>query len=98
MVLSLNFTAFDILPSSTCPRDHLTIIDGDGTMLMEKSCGKTLPANITSTSNIVNLMFFTDIRPPKNPKTGWSVSWSVVTPGNNIPRLFVQFFLLHYDG
>ena len=77
-ILSLQFTAFDIEYDSSCDYDHLTITDGDGTILMEKSCGNSLPADITSTSNIVKLVFKTDggvTRP------GWSVSWSAVTPG-----------------
>ena len=80
LILSLHFTAFDIEINwdYSCPYDHLTIMDGDGTTLMEKSCGTTLPANITSTSNIVKLVFSTD---SGGTGAGWSVSWSAVTPG-----------------
>ena len=78
LILSLQFTAFDIEADSTCDYDHLTITDGDGTTLMEKSCGTTLPADITSTSNIVKLVFSTD---GSQTRPGWSVSWSAVTPG-----------------
>ena len=111
LILSLQFTAFDIQAEydyyydydtytyeydydsiSYCP-DHLTITDGNGTTLMKKSCGSTsegnvligdqsfgssLPANITSTSNIVKLVFSADggLALP-----GWRVIWSAVTPG-----------------
>ena len=95
LIISLQFTAFDIDsgPAYGCIYDHLTIMDGDGTTLMEKSCGSTsdgniligdqsigssLPANITSTSNIVKLVFSAD---GYGTMTGWSVSWSAVTPG-----------------
>ena len=92
LIVTLQFTAFDIESSSTCGYDHLTITDGDGTALMEKSCGSTsggvfvggqsigntLPADITSTSNIVKLVFKTD---SSSTRPGWSVSWSAVTPG-----------------
>ena len=75
----MQFTAlFDIEPHSTCDYDHVTITDGDGTTLMEKSCGATLPANITSTSNIVKMVFSTN---GWGTRSGWSVSWSAVTPG-----------------
>ena len=78
-ILSLQFTAFDIEDGyNTCDWDHLTITDGDGTTLMEKSCGTTLPSDITSTSNIVNLVFSSD---SGTTRPGWSVSWSAVTPG-----------------
>ena len=79
LVLSLQFTAFDIEAHSTCFFDHLTITDGDGTTLMEKNCGNTLPPAITSTSNIVKLVFITDDFDFGN--SGWSLSWSAVTPG-----------------
>ena len=78
LIISLQFTAFDIDTYSGCPEDHLTITDGDGTTLMERSCGTTLPADITSSSNIVRLVFITD---GGDRRTGWSVSWSAVTPG-----------------
>ena len=79
LAVFLEFTAFNVEYSPTCRYDHLTITDGDGTTLMEKSCGSTLPAAITSTSNMVNLVFNTD---SITTKTGWSLSWSTVTPGS----------------
>ena len=108
LILTLQFTAFDIESHFTCNYDHLTITDGDGTTLMEKSCGSanwnniviggeniesslsgygyggygqnigSLPPNITSTSNIVKLVFSTD---NWNTRSGWSISWMAVTPG-----------------
>ena len=78
LILSLQFTAFDIESHSTCAYDHLTITDGDGTTLMEKSCGSSLPAAITSRTNSVTLIFSTD---DSYAKTGWSVNWTAVTPG-----------------
>ena len=85
LIISLQFTAFDIhtypwdYDHLTCDYDHLTITDGDGTTLMEKSCGTTIPAAIRITSNLVNLVFSTDRFDDGN--SGWSVSWSTVTPG-----------------
>ena len=93
LILSLQFTAFDIEPAfqSSC-NDHLTITDGDGTTLMEKSCGNSLPADIRSTSNIINLVFSTD---GSSAYSGWSVSWSAVTPGEcqqcNLENLLFSF-------
>ena len=96
LTISLEFTAFDIQYAEycgDCSCDHLTITDGDGTTLMEKSCGgstfdnvviggqiigSSLPPTITSRTNIVNLMFSTD---DYGTRTGWSVSWSAVSPG-----------------
>ena len=77
-LLLLQFTAFDIQSTPNCAFDYLTITDGDGTTFLEKTCGSILPPNITSTSNVINLFFKTNTDGTAN---GWSVSWSVVTPG-----------------
>ena len=53
MVVSLEFTAFDIEYHPYCDWDHLTITDGDGTTLLEKSCGYTIGANYTNGANYV---------------------------------------------
>ena len=103
LVISLRFNAFDIEFHSTCKYDNLTIIDGvDGSTLMEKSCGNALPSDITSTSNIVKLVFKTD---NAGTRSGWSVSWSAVTPGecqhhvlDNFPFLCKKFFQLLKTG
>ena len=111
LVLSLQFTAFDIdgpYLFGYCD-DHLTITEGDGTTLLEKSCGpdaignlsvggkhirSSLPADIRSTSNVVNLVFITNNR---HPSSGWSVSWSAVTPGEcqqcNLVNLLFSFLI-----
>ena len=88
LIISLQFTAFDIEPDSTCHFDHLTITDGDGTTLMEKSCGNPIPAAIRSTSNIVKLVFITDVW---GTMTGWSVRWSAVTPGECQQHVWIIF-------
>ena len=118
LILSLQFTAFNIDDSlkccfniESCPNcgcDHLRITDGDGTTLMEKSCGSTsssnvvvgsqsigssLPAGIRSRSNVVNLVFVTS---RQNARTGWSVSWNAVTPGEcQQCNLVICYFLFN---
>ena len=78
-IMGLQFTAFDVEPHSDCRYDHLVIEDGDGTTLMEKMCGNTLPSDIVSKSNIVKLHFTTD---HSKTESGWSVTWSAKEPGN----------------
>ena len=80
-----------------CVYDYLTITDGNGTTLMEKSCGSTsdgnvvigrenigssLPPAIRSSSNTINLMFTTD---GSTSYTGWFVSWRAVAGINHQP-------------
>ena len=93
--MSLEFTAFGIEQGgSNCLHDHLTIMDGDGTTLMGRSCNlnhnhiviggqkirSPLPANIVSRSNIVNIFFSTD---HTETRSGWSLRWTAVRLGNS---------------
>ena len=77
----MHFTAFDVGSStwtSTCYWDHVTIKNGDGTTLMEKTCGSSLPAVLISTSNTVEIYFHTDSGVYKS---GWRLTWRAVTAG-----------------
>ena len=71
--MSLHFTVFALDLG-----DYLSITDGDGTTLMGRTKGYSKPANITSKTNVVKLLFTTS---EKDARTGWSVNWSAVTPG-----------------
>ena len=73
MTITLTFTAFNVeWGDSSCPYDHLTIEDGDGSTLMEKTCGNSLPENLVSKSNVVKLYFTTD---GSVAESGWSLTW-----------------------
>ena len=55
-IISIEFTAFDIdfdavLCDLNCNCDHVTITDGDGTILMGKSCGSTVTSSSSSPSS-----------------------------------------------
>ena len=78
LIVEMQFTAFDVESHSTCSYDHVTIKNGDGTTLMEKTCGSSLPAAVTSTSNTVEIYFHTD---SSSSKSGWRLTWRAVTPG-----------------
>jgi len=77
LVLRLEFTAFNIEDEISCRYDNLTIVDGDGTILMDNECGGALPAVYMSRTNHVDLVFETD---ETETRSGWSVKWSAVTP------------------
>ena len=87
----MEFTSFYVYVCGgidTCSCDHVKITDGDGTTLMDKSCGISstdpsdqsyfMPPILTSRSNRVDIFFHTD---DTLVSTGWSVSWAAVTPG-----------------
>ena len=79
----MQFTAFDVQSyswDSTCGYDYVTIKNGNGTTLMEKTCGSSLPAAVTSTSNIVEIYFHTDANVSYS---GWRLTWTAMTPGAN---------------
>ena len=95
LVVAMQFTAFDVEFHSTCSYDHVTIKNGDGTPLMEKTCStwrrpgiytggqyidSSLPAAVTSTSNIVEIYFHTDANVSYS---GWRLTWTAMTPGAN---------------
>ena len=81
IVIFIEFTDFDIEDHSSCGYDYLMIEDGDGTVLMEKSCGTSLPANIRSKTNVVKLRFKTD---DSEVRRGWRFMWSAVLPSERI--------------
>ena len=96
-ILRLEFTHFAVLVCgniTTCPCDFVKITDGDGTTLMDNSCGWSnedpsspayfQPPIITTRSNRVEIFFHTD---DSGTTTGWSLSWSAVTPGEKVQVL-----------
>ena len=107
-ILRLEFTHFEVYWLSTCQYDFVKITDGDGTTLMDNSCGYSLgvswanpsdyyyflPPIITTRSNRVEIFFHTD---GSYTSTGWSLSWSAVTPGEKALMLtaFKITFLHH---
>ena len=98
-ILRLEFTHFAVygVPSDCQNYDFVKITDGDGTTLMDNSCGYSyvdpsssyyfLPPIITTSSNRVEIFFHTDGGGTQMAVvnlilyTGWSLSWSAVTPG-----------------
>jgi len=83
MVLRLEFTAFNVEDHGSCAYDHLKIVDGDGTILMDKTCGDALPPVFMSNTNHVDLIFETD---HSVTKSGWAVKWSAVSPDVVVSR------------
>ena len=95
-ILRLEFTNFTIYgdPTACDIYDYVEITDGDGTTLMDKSCGDSsrnpsdpihfLPPVITSRSSRVAIFFNTG---GSWTGSGWSLRWSAVTPGHLIIQL-----------
>ena len=113
MILSLEFNAFDIdfdpvLCDLNCNCDHLTITDGDGTILMGKSCGSSsngsaifegrligssLPPTIVTRTNRISIAFKTG---SLGSRSGWSITWSAAAPGvNNILHFTYEHCLVN---
>ena len=91
-ILRLEFTHFEVeaCNMATCPCDFVKITDGDGTNLMDNSCGYSsldpsnwvyfLPPIITTRSNKVEIFFHTD---HTSNQPGWRLNWTAMTPGLN---------------
>ena len=91
-ILRLEFTHFDVdhCDLTTCPCDFVKITDGDGTTLMDNSCGYSsldpsnwvyfLPPIISTRSNKVEIFFHTD---HTSNQPGWRLNWTAMTPGLN---------------
>ena len=97
--MRLEFTQFDVEWGRNCKNDFVRITDGDGTILMEKSCGSSSkprshkeyfqPQTITTRSNTVIIFFH--MNGSAGTQTGWSLSWTAVTPGlkRNHPSIWI---------
>ena len=88
-MVRLEFTYFQGAWDARCERDYVKITDGNGSTLMESSCGWMqdiqeshtyyfMPPILVSLTNSVEILFVTDHGSQGN---GWSLSWTAVTPG-----------------
>ena len=83
-ILRLEFTRFAV----SCTNDFVRITDGDGTTLMDNSCGSSdlypnhpwyfQPPIITTKTNKVEIYFHTD---DDGVRSGWSLRWTAVAEG-----------------
>ena len=69
-MLRLEFKAFGGENHGRYAFDRLKVVDGDWTILMDKTCGTALPPMFMSKTNHVDLVFETD---HSVTKSGWSV-------------------------
>ena len=100
-ILRLEFTAFDVAVGgsiTTCPTDFVRITDGDGTTLMDNSCGYSdrdpsdslyfQPPILTTKTNKVEIYFHTNHRMVQHGATsGWSLRWTAVAEGECYHRV-----------
>ena len=98
-ILRLEFTAFAVWVGGsidTCPTDFVRITDGDGTTLMDNSCGYSdrdpsdryyirLPI-ITTKTNKVEIYFHTD---ESFARSGWNLTWTAVAEGLKYSGFFL---------
>ena len=106
LILSIEFTAFDIKQVTgargQCHSDYLLVTDGDGTVLLEKSCGwpgrlqlgdervdLPVPPKMKSRSNTVNFIFSVAELLPGYVSAfrGWSVRWRADIHGDYTANL-----------
>ena len=100
-LLRLQFTHFEVrYGSSNCQYDFVKITDGDGTTLVNKSCGYYSSSNpgcfqppktTITRSNRVEIFFHAD----SYTSGFWSLRWSAVTPGVKTLMSMVSHFLYY---
>ena len=94
-ILRLEFTAFAVNVGgsiTTCSTDFVRITDGDGTTLMDNSCGYSdqssalyfRPPIITTKTNKVEIYFHTN---DNTARSGWSLRWTAVAEGECYHRV-----------
>jgi len=71
-LVQIKFVHFDVAKTFRCRGDYLKITDGDGTILMDRTCGFNLPPVIFSRTHAVFVTFNTD---GQGAKTGWKLEW-----------------------
>ena len=87
-VLRLEFTHFAVEWEPTCQYDYVRITEGDGTILMNNSCGYSSvdpsesnyfqPPVINTKTNSTSIFLRTN---SLRNDPGWRISWMAVTPG-----------------
>merc|ERR1719153_310880 len=75
----LDFVLEDPKWDSSC-YDWVTIKDGDGSILLDKTCGSDIPPPITSKTNTAMVFFYTD---RNTNATGFSLNWKVEESGES---------------
>ena len=75
-VIEILFTDFNLEPHASCEYDYVTVLDGDGSTLLAKTCGTNKPGKITSKTNVANIKFKSDTS--VNNK-GFRAEWKAVT-------------------
>jgi len=70
--IKMSFAAFSLENSWRCGWDYLTIVDGNGSELLAKSCGSVKPATVTSKTNKVKVIFHSD---SSVTSTGFKIDW-----------------------
>merc|ERR1719234_2595574 len=70
--IKMTFAAFSLEAHRRCGWDYLVIEDGNGSTLLDKSCGSVKPATITSKTNTVKVVFHSDYSVTS---TGFKIDW-----------------------
>merc|ERR1711962_982692 len=73
--IRITFNDFDIESHSSCDYDYVMIKEANGNELLNKSCGDTIPADVTSIQNKVDILFHSDYSVTKK---GFKLTWTEV--------------------
>ncbi len=95
-IIRLTFTDFDIQSQgSYCLNDYVSVSEVNGPIILEESCGSSLPPVVYSTGSSVQVIFHTDdsdydynnydfdtFTYDIGSYSGWRLDWAALTSGN----------------
>ena len=81
-LILITFTHINIEEGSQCRYDYLEITDGNGDVLLGRTCGQILPSEISSASNEVHITFRTD---NGGVRSGWKLNWHSIASAAGCP-------------
>ena len=81
-LILITFTHFNVEEGRQCRYDSLEIRDGNGEILLGRTCGNSLPSEITSVSSEVHITFRSDHGVEES---GWELNWKSVDTVTECP-------------
>ena len=71
-IIKISIDDMELESNDVCRYDYIEIEDGDGTVLLDKTCGSRHPAEIVSQTNTVKVIFKTD---GDGSGKGWKITY-----------------------
>ena len=81
-LVSLWLTSFMLESHSQCAYDWIQVIDGDGSVLLDKTCGDSKPPTLTSKTKSITVKFHSD---RSRQRSGFRAEYEAVSKASHSP-------------